>query len=535
MLNDSNSTSYFNHSVNYLTHKPSQLANSTVPIHDCGATNTIFRESDVNYLNDISPSIDMTVGLPNGTSIVSSANGTLLNNNFSIEVPIFSDNALNRSLISTADYCNNCCTAVFTATSATITHDASGEVISHSYKEPHDRLWPFGLPPIQIHNVVRHEINADFVAYSSASFFSPPDTSLAHALKLGWLGNFPRLTARMLTSNKPNSMSTAKGHLQQTRQRNYRSTHPAPSQRVVVHNPSPPPASELDHNVSDTNLLFTKISSRADFLNSSDMPGRFTHVSHRGYEYVLISVFNGYIHAEPLRSRQGPELISGYRATYSFFKHLGHIPKFQMLDNEDSAKLQAFFRDEAQVEAQYVPPSTHRRNRAERAIRDWKSHFISGLDSVDKDFLMYLWCELLDQAEITINHLRHYHLNPSISAYEGIYGKKFDFLAHPIHPPGTKVLVLDPVTTRESWAPHGLSGFYLGPALLHYRSFRVFISSTKGFRVSDSISWHPAKLRLPGSSKEEIIFATAEKILHEITARPYTDNTNIFSHINTFF
>ena len=59
-----------------------------------------------------------------------------------------------------------------------------------------------------------------------------------------------------------------------------------------------------------------------------------------------------------------------------------------MLDNEDSTKLQTFFRDEAKVEAHYVPPSTHRRNRSERAIRDWKAHFISGLDSVDKDFLM---------------------------------------------------------------------------------------------------------------------------------------------------
>jgi len=496
-----------------------------VPIHDCGATNTIFRQSDTHYLKGISPATGVTVGLPNGTSIKSAATGTLSNNKFIIPVPIFSNNALNRSLISTADYCNNGCTAVFTATSATITHDASGEIISQSYKEPHDRLWPFGLPTIQTHNVVRHEINADFVAYSSASFFSPPDTSLANALKLGWLGNFPRLTARMLTANKPNSLSTAKGHLQQTRQRNYRSTHPAPSQRVVDHNSTPQPDPESD--VSDNNLVFTKISRRADFLNSSDMPGRFTHVSHRGYEYVLISVYRGYIHAEPLKSRQGAELISAYRATYSFFKYLGHTPHFQMLDNEDSAKLQTFFRDEAKVEAQYVPPSTHRRNRAERAIRDWKAHFIAGLDSVDKDFLMYLWCELLEQAELTLNHLRHYHLNPLISAHEGIHGTKFDFLAHPIHPPGTKILVLDPVTTRESWAPHGLSGFYLGPALLHYRSFRVFISSTKGFRISDSLSWHPEKIRLPGSSKEEIIFSTAEKILNELSARPHTENSTL--------
>ena len=163
------------------------------------------------------------------------------------------------------------------------------------------------------------------------------------------------------------------------------------------------------------------------------------------------------------------------------------------------------------MEAQFVPPSTHRRNRAERAIRDWKSHFISGLDSVDKDFLMYLWCELIPQAELTINHLRPYHLDPSISTYEGIFGRKFDFLAHPIHPPGTKVLVLDPVTTRQSWAPHGLLAFYLGPALQHHRSYRTYIVSTHGFRVSDSLSWHPEKLRLPGSSKEDIIFLQRKK------------------------
>ena len=47
--------------------------------------------------------------------------------------------------------------------------------------------------------------------------------------------------------------------------------------------------------------------------------------------------------------------------------------------------------------------------------------------------------------------------HPSISSYEGIFGKKIDFLAHPISPPDTKVIILDPVNTRESWAPHGLA------------------------------------------------------------------------------
>ena len=73
------------------------------------------------------------------------------------------------------------------------------------------------------------------------------------------------------------------------------------------------------------------------------------------------------------------------------------------------------------------------------------------------------------------------------------------------------MLVLDPVTTRESWEPHDLLGFYLGPALKHYRSFRTYIVSTKGFRVSDSLSWHPEKIRLPGSSKEDTIFLQQKK------------------------
>ena len=226
---------------------------------------------------------------------------------------------------------------------------------------------------------------------------------------------------------------------------------------------------------------------------------------------MLISVFRGYIHAEPMKSRQAAELTAAYSATYDFFKNLGHVPQFQVLDNEDNELLQKFFR-KAKVEAQCVPPSTHRRNKAERAIRDWKSHFISGLDNVSRDFLMSLWCELISQCEITINHLRPYLLDPSISAYHGIFGKRYDFLAHPIHPPGTKVVILDPVSTRESWAPKRLNGFYLGPSLQHFRCYRVYVTSTKGIRVSDSLSWHPEKLKLPGSSKEEILFDVLQTV-----------------------
>ena len=426
---------------------------------------------------------------------------------------MFDDQDLNRSLFATADFCNQGCTAIFTSTSATIIHDQTGKIICQDSKDPHARLWPHDITAVapipSSNNVVRHEINADFVSYSHGSFCSPVDTSMANALQKGWLGNFPRLTATMFNANKPNSLSTAKGHLSQTKQK-------SKAAKKAASSPPPPDYEEIPDEPQFFDYIFTKLRKSNELLNSSDMPGRFTHVSYRGYEYMLISIFRGYIHAEPLKSRQAADLTAAYRSTYNFFSELGHRPQFQVLDNEDSGLLQKFLKNEVNVSIEYVPPNTHRRNRAERAIRDWKGHLISCLDNVDKDFRMSLWCELLPQIELTLAHLRPYLPDPTISSYEGIFGKKFDFIAHPIHPPGVKVIILDPVTTRESWAPHGLTGFYLGPAIQHFKSFRIFVPSTNGIRVSDSVSWHPEKLKLPGSSKEELIFLKAEEILSKI-------------------
>jgi len=371
-------------------------------------------------------------------------------------------------------------------------------------------------------NVVRHEVHADFVAYCHAFFNSPADSAMYDALTKGYLGNFPRLTARMCYKDKPNAIATAKGHLRQQHQKSKKSG-------VKVKKPSSPSPSTLPPTcdageVADellySDYISTKVIHTTQLLNSSDMPGRFPYVSYLGHEYVLISVFRGYIHAELMRDRNSAELVKAYRATYKFYTDLGHSPKFQMLDNESSKDLSKFFKEEAKVEAQFVPPSTHRRNRAERAIQDWKGHYIAGLATVDPDFRMSLWCALVPQSELTLNHLCPYTPQPHLSAYEGLFGKKFDFVAHPIHPLGTKIVILDPVSNRESWAPHGLDGFYIGPALDHYKCYRVFVSCTNDFRISDSISWHPKKLHLPGSTKEELIYEKAEEILAQLQIIP---------------
>ena len=107
-------------------------------------------------------------------------------------------------------------------------------------------------------------------------------------------------------------------------------------------------------------------------------------------------------------------------------------------------------------EVHYVPPYNHRANPAERHIRTFKNHFISMLSSVHTHFPPDLWCHLLYQAELTVNLLRDWSLDPTISAYEGLYQKPYDLSHNPLHPPGQLVVAHDSPQKRPSWAlaPH---------------------------------------------------------------------------------
>ena len=114
-----------------------------------------------------------------------------------------------------------------------------------------------------------------------------------------------------------------------------------------------------------------------------------------------------------------------------------------------------------------------------------------------------LWDESLQQGEITLNQLHRCPHNPKISSYEAIHGAPYDFLHHPLAPFGTRVIIHETPKDRASWAPHGIPGFYLGPAMDHYRCFRVFASPTESIRISDSIAWYPQPYPMPGSSALE--------------------------------
>jgi hypothetical protein len=138
-------------------------------------------------------------------------------------------------------------------------------------------------------------------------------------------------------------------------------------------------------------------------------------------------------------------------ATYDFYKHHGHIPEIQRLDNETSFVLEEFLRLE-QVEAQYVPPGIHRQNPAERAIRYVKNTLIAMCSTTDPTFpAEKLFEDALPQAEIVIHCLRPWHPNRSINAWTGMHRKPYDHLAYPMSVYGTKVVVHNKPDARAAW------------------------------------------------------------------------------------
>jgi hypothetical protein len=158
-----------------------------------------------------------------------------------------------------------------------------------------------------------------------------------------------------------------------------------------------------------------------------------------------------------------------------------------------------------------APPHLHRQNAAERAIQTFKNHFVAGLCSVDKQFPMNLWCELLPQATLTLNLMRTSRINPTISAATHLYGQ-FDFKRMPLTPPGTRAVAHVKPKARRSWAPHGEYAWYIGPAPGHYRCYTVWMTGTNKTLIVDTVEFFPQHVKMPHLSSQEMDTQAAREL-----------------------
>jgi hypothetical protein len=153
---------------------------------------------------------------------------------------------------------------------------------------------------------------------------------------------------------------------------------------------------------------------------------------------------------QPFKTKSDRHRIAAYNSIMTRLAARGLSVDLQILDNEASSAYKEAITFKWNATFQLVPPDMHRRNRAERAIRTFKDHFLAILSGVDAAFPPYLWDLLLPQAKLTLNLLRQSTLNPRISAWEFFQGP-FDFNKTPLGPVGCRVLIHAKPATRHSW------------------------------------------------------------------------------------
>ena len=445
-------------------------------------------------------------------------------------------------LLSIGQLCDHECTATFSANEVCIRHH--DRVIIRGVRSPVTRLWYADLaslvaaPPTapcdstttdvaaaaiggtQIHSLS----DARRVAFFHAALGSPALTTLLAALDRNLLV-LPTISSAIVRRNSPNPVATAQGHLDQVRQGIQPATA-APDDVVSDATPDEPDSDRFPGDIrippaqQQSRVLCRTIPlpSTPTLRQHHDLTGRLPTASTSGKQYLLIMFCEdaNYVHAEAMTDRSGPQYVQAYTRAATFFTDHGFRARFERLDNEAPRALVNYCHNEA-IQLEYVAPHNHRANRAERAIRTYKNHFIATLCTAHASFPLHAWDTILPQIELTLNLLRASNVNPHISAWTQLCGP-YDFNRNPIAPVGTPVLVFERPENRATWSPHGKAGWYVGPALQHYRCYHVFLALTNSTRITDTLSWHPERIELPGSSPVELLTAALSDVTSSLTS-----------------
>ena len=476
---------------------------------DSGASQHYIRPQDLDILQNVQQIAGPSVYLPDMTKITATQCGSLPIPNLSptaCKAHVF-PRLQSASLLSLGQLCDDDCTILMNKYALHVFKDLKH--ILSGIRNRRDGLWdiPIQSPTQQFANVIlrKDTTKKDLIAFFHGACFSPTKTTFLKAIKNGNFISWPGLTLDNVTRYLNMTVPTALGHMKQERQ-NLQSTKQTDIDTDFF--PTPEFPNQKTHEI------FVKITPFQSTNKAyGDVTGKFPYMSSRGNQYFLViyDYDSNAILVEVLKSRSGTDIKNAYMSIYSKLASRGCAPRAFILDNEISAELTNAFANK-KITYQLVPPEVHRRNAAERAIQTWKRHFISGLCAVDPTFPMSEWDRLVRQGELTLNLLRNSRVNPKLSSWAYIFGS-FDFNSTPLAPPGTKVVVHLKPHKRASWDPHGVSGFYTGPAMHHYRCYTCYIPKTRSERITDTVSYIPSNIPIPAFDAKAHLHQALEDIL----------------------
>lgn len=502
---------------------------------DTGATHMIVNQ-DVALINERDDVPGIRIKCANGGLLNSTRRGAL-------PLPTLPTSAtstyrvpeLDTSLASIGQVCDAKCTAVFDAREMNVYQNQDLTIIPT--KAPvlkgtrtKGGLWVINVPsaePGPNKKQYKHPVRQwSFRAFSTyeervipailqwvhACLFYPVISTLIEAIQRGWLKSFPGFTVKGVRKYLKPHPSTTTGHFKNVRQ-NMRSTKVSNVSRgrMLCEDPATIskggnsyPRQPIIDRCTHVGCVSYPIKELRQMC-AADLPGRFPITSARGhkYIYILMNYDTNTIQMRSLKSRKSTEVITAFESCIGPLAKGGVAPAIIRLDNEVSEALTTAIKDR-HMDYMLVPPGMHRTNPAERAILTSKNHLIAGLHGADPDFPDDCWDLSLPQGEITINLLRQSRINPQLSAYTQVFGE-FDFNRTPLAPFGARVMIHEKPKERGAWADQGTPGFYIRPAMQHYRCYVCYVPRTKGERISDTVQFFTPDGLVPSTTADQLL------------------------------
>lgn len=368
---------------------------------DSGATGTYLTVSDIKVLNNVQLSAiteQISVSVATGALIHSTHHGYLnIPGHGSIRAYVFPQ--LKGSLLSISQlvdlglrvtYCKTMVKAI----------DKDDNIVIQGHRDTRSGLWMVDLKLLSIASDISGEASAavridsfssgsasaairldsasDFVNYWHAAYGSPAASTFVEAIDNGYIC-VPGLSSAKVRRHLPNTIATAHGHLTATR-KGVQSTKPNKQSKTI----SLPDTAIPDVPLSPEKRLWVKIDDVKSGRTHADATGPLPMRARSNalYQIIFYNEDTNYIHVETSTSRGGPELLAALQRAVKFFNDRHISIEIIRMDNECSKLTKDWIHKETMT-LELTPVSHHRTNRAERAIRTWKDHFIAVLATTD--------------------------------------------------------------------------------------------------------------------------------------------------------
>jgi hypothetical protein len=88
----------------------------------------------------------------------------------------------------------------------------------------------------------------------------------------------------------------------------------------------------------------------------------------------------------------------------------------------------------------------------------------------------------------------------------------FDFNATPLAPSGTRFIIHKKAAVRQTWAPHGIDGWYIGPAREHYCCYQVHCTCTGKECITETVEFFLFCTAMPKLSSADIATHAAKAL-----------------------